>query len=65
MDFADSILQETADFARIKKVYKLINRAHGKKKEAAGDLQVVQAPGNDVKDLEIAILGAMALRGAG
>ncbi|KAI9859560.1 MAG: hypothetical protein M1824_003726 [Vezdaea acicularis] len=65
VDFADSILQETADFARIKKVYKLINRAHGKKKEAAGDLQVVQAPGNDVKDLEIAILGAMALRGAG
>lgn len=68
IDFCDESLAQKADLMRIRKIYKLNQtlRTAGKyqQQKAMSDLHEVKA---DVaqRELEISILGLMALRGAG
>ncbi|KAN0093779.1 CGI-121 domain containing protein [Hyaloscypha variabilis] len=57
--FEDSILSQMTDVARIKKIYKLNSGGGGGKKNG----QVNGAKGDERKELEVLVLGAMALRG--
>lgn len=68
--FEDSILQQLTDVPRVKKVYKLNSNAGGGKKN--GLLNGTALVGlsinrngeeNERKELELLVLGAMALRG--
>ena len=64
IEFSDAELQSMTDVARIKKIYKLNNSAgvNGQAKGNAvnGDVRA----GDENKELEMLILGSMALRGA-
>jgi EKC/KEOPS complex subunit CGI121/TPRKB len=68
--FEDSILQQLTDVPRVKKVYKLNSNAGGGKKNGllngtALDGLSINRNGeeNKRKELELLVLGAMALRG--
>jgi EKC/KEOPS complex subunit CGI121/TPRKB len=68
--FEDSVLQEMTDVARVKKIYKLNSSGGGggeKKGQVNGaENEVPNGTGSEVdqrKDLEILVLGCMALRG--
>ncbi|RDL32970.1 uncharacterized protein BP5553_08409 [Venustampulla echinocandica] len=63
---SDEALSGMTDVARVKKIYKLNSggNAGGKKRAVNGDLGVAgEKEGDERKELEVAILGAMALRG--
>lgn len=67
IDFCDEILAQKTDLTRIKKIYKLNQPAQAlgkKKQDAIGDVTEVK-PDVAVEELEMYILGLMALRGAG
>jgi EKC/KEOPS complex subunit CGI121/TPRKB len=51
------------DLARVKKAYKL-NSGGGPKSGKATLDAVQEAAGDDLKEIEVTVLGAMALRGA-
>jgi EKC/KEOPS complex subunit CGI121/TPRKB len=68
--FEDSILQQLTDVPRVKKIYKLNSSSGGGKKNGllngtAMDGLSINRNGeaNDGKELELLVLGAMALRG--
>jgi len=72
VSFEDSVLQEMTDVARVKKIYKLNSSGGGggKKKGQVNGAGSEGLNGNGVgsevderKDLEISVLGCMALRG--
>ncbi len=63
VDFSDEELKNTTDMARVKKIYKLSAQAQGtskKAKDGSGAL-TEKAEGSE---LEVIVLGLMALRGA-
>lgn len=61
--FSDAVLSETTDLARVRKIYKLNSAGGGgaAKKDAVNGIPGDQAAG---KELEVLVLGSMALRGA-
>ena len=63
VDFSDSALRAMTDTARVKKIYKLnYSRVNGRGKGNA--VYGSDRTGQDSKELEMLILGSMALRGA-
>lgn len=67
IDFSDNILAQKADLTRIKKIYKLNQSAQagGKKRQDAIDEVARVKTDINIGELEVFILGLMALRGAG
>ena len=68
VEFSDHVLRAMTDLARVKKAYKLNSVAgsgsgSGKGGKAA-PADVQEAAADDFKQIEVAMLGAMALRGA-
>lgn len=72
MPFEDSVLQKMTDIARVKKIYKLISSGDGSGKRKGQVNRAVDERLNGTEagskvdgrtDLEISILGCMALRG--
>lgn len=67
VDFCDESLAQKADLTRVRKIYKLNQPAPAmgnKPQEANGEVADVKAD-IALRELEISILGLMALRGAG
>jgi EKC/KEOPS complex subunit CGI121/TPRKB len=64
VEFSDGELHTMTDIARVKKIYKLncSGGVNGRGKESAGNGS--DRTGQDSKELEMLILGSMALRGA-
>jgi EKC/KEOPS complex subunit CGI121/TPRKB len=58
--FEDDVISKLTDLARIKKIYKLNAAGRGGKKETAGGVTETE----ERKELEIFVLGSMALRGS-
>ena len=67
IDFCDNILAQTADLTRIKKIYKLNQPVQtvGKKRQDAISQLAEDKADVALRELEMFILGLMALRGAG
>jgi Kinase binding protein CGI-121 len=67
-EFSNAELGESRDLARIRKIYKLNTRLHpkGKKRDADGKegINGTVLSEEETKELEFAVLGAVALRGA-
>jgi EKC/KEOPS complex subunit CGI121/TPRKB len=72
LPFTDSSIASLTDFARVKKIYKLNSSGGSSTKKGkpavngSGHHEVNGAGGkvDELRELEVAILGAMALRGA-
>lgn len=67
IDFCDESLAQKADLTRVRKIYKLNQPAQAvnkKQQGAIGEVTEVKADAA-LRELEISILGLMALRGAG
>ena len=71
VDFSDDILLQIVDLARVRKIYKLNNSGEAGKKckvrSLDGASNGIEGPKNgdgEIKALEVAILGMIALRGA-
>ena len=72
VEFADHVLRTMTDLARVKKAYKLNSPAEGRdgggkgkgKVESTAVLKGEEATLDDLKEIEVAVLGCMALRGA-
>ena len=64
VEFSDSVLHTMTDIAKVKKMYKLNSSGgvNGRGKESA--INGSNRTGLDSKELEMLILGSMALRGA-
>jgi len=64
--FEDEVLEGMTDFGRVRKVYKLNSGGGGRKKEEIEGLSIngVEMEQEERKELEMMVLGAMALRGA-
>jgi EKC/KEOPS complex subunit CGI121/TPRKB len=64
VEFSDAVLQTMTDVSRVRKIYKLNNSGgvNGREKEDAVN-ESIQVD-KERKELEMLILGSMALRGA-
>lgn len=65
--FSDDVLQEIVDLGRVRKIYKLNSREGPGKRcndRSRGEDSGLSDEGNEIRGLEVAILGMIALRGA-
>jgi EKC/KEOPS complex subunit CGI121/TPRKB len=64
VEFSDAVLRTMTDVSRVKKIYRLNNSGgvNGRRKE--GTVNESIRVGEERKELEMLILGSMALRGA-
>lgn len=64
IEFSDKCLAQKTDLVRVRKLYKLNTSAHNKQNDIKGGASGVKDE-FALKELEISVIGLMALRGAG
>ena len=64
IDFSDAELQNMTDVARVKKIYKLNNSASVNGQAKGNAVNGGGRAGDETKELEMLIIGSIALRGA-